>query len=81
MTYAVPRSLEQRKEQTLALLAAPARPARPTRDVVMIDAELEQVYRPDDVPAELARRYAAQADWGCWPGTGDGAAARQIVSR
>ena len=35
----------------------------PTRDVVMIDAELEQVYRIDEVPADLARRYAAQADW------------------
>ena len=35
----------------------------PTRDVVMIDAELEQVYGIDEVPADLARRYAAQADW------------------
>jgi hypothetical protein len=35
----------------------------PTRDVVMIDAELEQVYGLDEVPAGLARRYAAQADW------------------
>ena len=35
----------------------------PTRDVVMIDAELERFYGPDDVPADLARRYAAQADW------------------
>jgi hypothetical protein len=34
-----------------------------TRDVVMIDAELEQVYRLDEVPDDLARRYAAQADW------------------
>jgi hypothetical protein len=34
-----------------------------TRDVVMIDAELERVYGLDEVPAELARRYAAQADW------------------
>jgi hypothetical protein len=31
----------------------------PTRDVVMIDAELEQAYGPD----ELARQYAMQADW------------------
>ena len=30
------------------------------RDVVMIDAGLEQVYRLDEVPA---RRYARQADW------------------
>ncbi len=35
----------------------------PTRDVVMIDAELEQVYGLDEVPADLARRYAMQADW------------------
>ena len=35
----------------------------PTRDVVMIDAELEQAYGLDDVPAGLARGYAAQADW------------------
>ena len=34
----------------------------PTRDVVMIDAGLEQVYRLDEVPG-LARRYAVQADW------------------
>jgi hypothetical protein len=35
----------------------------PTRDVVMIDAGLERVYRMDEVPADLARGYAAQADW------------------
>jgi hypothetical protein len=35
----------------------------PTRDVVVIDAELEQVYGLDEVPDGLARRYAAQADW------------------
>ncbi|HEY6310151.1 MAG TPA: pyridoxamine 5'-phosphate oxidase family protein [Streptosporangiaceae bacterium] len=35
----------------------------PTRDVVMIDAELEQVYALDEVPDDLARRYALQADW------------------
>jgi hypothetical protein len=29
----------------------------------MIDAELEQAYGLDDVPAGLARGYAAQADW------------------
>jgi hypothetical protein len=116
MTYAEPRTREQRKAHTLAKLAAPAadvwvstaavdadgharshlvplslawiddrvvlateadsvtvrnitaeRHARlglgPTRDVVMIDAELEQVYGLDEVPAELARRYAAQAEW------------------
>lgn len=35
----------------------------PTRDVVMIDAELEQAYGLDDVPAGLAQGYAAQSDW------------------
>jgi hypothetical protein len=35
----------------------------PTRDVVMIDAELEQVYSLDEVPAGLAQGYAMQADW------------------
>ena len=35
----------------------------PTRDVVMIDAELEQVYGLDEVPADVGRRYAMQADW------------------
>jgi hypothetical protein len=35
----------------------------PTRDVVLIDAELEQVYSLDEVPAGLARGYAMQADW------------------
>lgn len=35
----------------------------PTRDVVMIDAELENFYGLEEVPAGLARRYAAQADW------------------
>jgi hypothetical protein len=34
-----------------------------TRDVVMIDAELEQAYGLDEVPAGLAQRYAMQADW------------------
>jgi hypothetical protein len=34
-----------------------------TRDVVMIDADLEQVYSLDEVPADLARGYAMQADW------------------
>jgi hypothetical protein len=35
----------------------------PTRDVVMIDAELERVFGLDDVPADLAQRYAEQSDW------------------
>ena len=116
MTYAEPRTGEQRKAHTLAKLTAPAADvwvstaavdsdghasphlvtlslawidervvlateagsvtvrnivseghARlglgPTRDVVMIDAELEQLYDLDEVPVDVARRYAAQADW------------------
>jgi hypothetical protein len=35
----------------------------PTRDVVMIDAELEHVYSLAEVPAGLARGFAAQAGW------------------
>jgi hypothetical protein len=35
----------------------------PTRDVVIIDAELEQVYGLDEVPGDVAQGYAAQADW------------------
>jgi hypothetical protein len=35
----------------------------PTRDVVMIDAELEQAYSLEEVPDDLARQYARQADW------------------
>ena len=35
----------------------------PTRDVVMIDAELERAYDLNEVPADLAERYAMQADW------------------
>lgn len=34
----------------------------PTRDVVMMDAEVEAVV-PEDEAAELADAYAAQADW------------------
>ena len=35
----------------------------PTRDVVMIDAELDHVYSAHEVPPDLAERYAAQAGW------------------
>jgi hypothetical protein len=35
----------------------------PTRDVVMIDAKLERVYNLDEVPDDVAQRYARQADW------------------
>jgi hypothetical protein len=35
----------------------------PTRDVVIIDATLEQSHRVPDAPAAIAEGYAAQADW------------------
>ncbi len=35
----------------------------PTRDVVMIDAELEQAHGLDEVPDKLAQQYAMQAGW------------------
>jgi hypothetical protein len=74
--YLVPLSLAWVDEQVVLATEADSVTARnivsagrarlglgPTRDVVMIDAELEQVYGIDEVPANLARRYAAQADW------------------
>lgn len=35
----------------------------PTRDVVMIDAELDASHPVDDAPASITDGYAAQADW------------------
>lgn len=35
----------------------------PTRDVVMIEAELEQTHEAEDVPARIGEAYAAQSDW------------------
>ena len=35
----------------------------PTRDVVMIDALVERVLPVDDVPAQVADRYAVQSGW------------------
>jgi hypothetical protein len=35
----------------------------PTRDVVMLDAELEATHPVPEAPEELAAAYAAQADW------------------
>ena len=43
--------------------ARPASAWGPTRDVVMIDAELEQAHGLDRVPATLAQQYAMQAGW------------------
>lgn len=75
-SYLVPLSLAWIDERVVVATEADSVTARniisagrarlglgPTRDVVMIDAELEQVYGLDAVPAALARRYAAQADW------------------
>ncbi len=50
----------------------------PTRDVVMIDAELEHGYGLDEVPAGLARRYAAQADWDPREALWEGACSRAV---
>src|SRR5688572_20954724 len=35
----------------------------PTRDVVMIDAELDGSHPVDEAPAAIADGYAAQSDW------------------
>ena len=35
----------------------------PTRDVVMIDAELDDVHPVDDAPPSIGDGYAAQCDW------------------
>lgn len=35
----------------------------PTRDVVMIDAELEVAHPVDDAPSSIGGGYAAQSDW------------------
>ena len=75
-SYLVPLSLAWIDERVVLATEADSATARniishrrarlglgPTRDVVMIDAELEQVYSLAEVPAGLARRYAMQADW------------------
>ena len=75
-SYLVPLSLAWLDERVVLATEADSVTARnivshgrarlglgPIRDVVMIDAELEHVYGLDEVPADLARRYAMQADW------------------
>jgi len=75
-SYLVPLSLAWIDERVVLATEADSATARnilspggarlglgPTRDVVMIDAELEQVYSLDEVPGGLARQYAMQADW------------------
>src|SRR6516165_11803896 len=74
--YLVPLSLAWIEERVVLATEADSVTARnltshrrarlglgPTRDVVMIDAELEHVYGADEVPAGLAQGYAVQADW------------------
>jgi hypothetical protein len=74
--YLVPLSLVWLDERIVLSLEASSRTARgitatgtarlgvgPTRDVVLIDAVLEQTVPVADAPAELGEGYAAQADW------------------
>ena len=74
--YLVPLSLAWIDERVVIALESDSRTARniiehgtarlalgPTRDVVIIDAVLDQAINLDDVPVALAERYADQADW------------------
>jgi hypothetical protein len=74
--YLVPLSLAWIDERVVIALEADSRTARniteqgtarlalgPTRDVVIIDAVLDRAIKLEAVPAALADRYAAQADW------------------
>lgn len=74
--HLVPVSLAWIEERVVIAVAATSRTARdlaanatarlgigPTRDVVLIDAELEAFYDVPAAPATIADGYAAQADW------------------
>ena len=74
--YLVPLSLAWIDERVVVALESDSRTARnlaeqgtarlglgPTRDVVIIDVVLDRAVTLEDVPAALADRYAAQADW------------------
>ena len=74
--YLVPLSLGWVDERVVLALEATSRTARniaasgtvrlgvgPTRDVVLIDAELEAAHDLPDAPANLVDGYLAQADW------------------
>lgn len=74
--YLVPLSLAWTDERVVLALESNSRTARnvtasgtarlalgPTRDVVVIDAVLEQFYDAAAVPARLADAYADQSDW------------------
>ena len=74
--YLVPLSLVWLDDRAVLALEAGSRTARgitstgttrlgvgPTRDVVLIDAVLEQTVAVADAPADLGEHFAAQADW------------------
>jgi len=74
--YLVPLSLAWIGERIVLALAADSRTARnivesgaarlalgPTRDVVIIDAVLEQSIGLADAPVAIAEGYASQSDW------------------
>jgi hypothetical protein len=74
--YLVPLSLAWVDERIVLAMEVASQTARnigaggktrlalgPTRDVVMIDAELEQTHNAEDVPARIGKAYAAQSDW------------------
>ncbi len=74
--YLVPLSLAWIDERVVIALESDSRTARniissttarlalgPTRDVVIIDATLEEAVGLEDAPPSLAERYADQADW------------------
>ena len=74
--HLVPLSLAWVDERIVLALEANSRTARnlpmgavarlglgPTRDVVMIDAQVERIVAAEDAPAEIGDAYAAQSDW------------------
>jgi hypothetical protein len=74
--YVVPLSLAWIDERAVIVVESDSRTARnivehrvarlalgPTRDVVIVDAVLDQVVALEDAPVALAERYADQADW------------------
>jgi hypothetical protein len=76
LPYLVPLSLAWMDGRIVLALEATSRTARslpvgtqtrlalgPTRDVVMIDATVEQVASTSDTATEIADAYAAQSDW------------------
>jgi hypothetical protein len=76
VAHVVPLSLAWIDERVVLALEATSQTARnvleqrrarlalgPTRDVVIIDAVLDRSVHVKDAPAELAERYAHQADW------------------